>query len=305
MKKLCSESSTYTPFISVVIPTYNSARYITETLLSVFNQIYKNYEVIVSDDGSTDNTEELVKTIFTKFPQKARFLKNIHTGPGATRNKGIEASDGEWISFLDSDDQWLSKKLQKVAEYISCNTSINLVCHSEIQKIGKCERLLRYSGLYDTRQKPFLSLYRKNALSTSAVTVKKELLMKTSLFDTTLPAAQDYDLWLQLSLVPCIKIGFIDEPLGFYITRSGNISSNIERRLHCMLKINSKYSRNLKHFSRFYSFESMAYKGRVYTSAGLELIRMRNFKKGIVFFITGLFKWPFRFDWVYKFIFQK
>ncbi len=290
------------PFISVIIPTYNSGEYITETLLSVFNQTYKNYEVIVSDDGSTDTTEEIVNTIFSKFPQKTRFLKNTHAGPGATRNKGIEASDGEWVSFLDSDDQWFPQKLYKVAECISCNTNINLVCHSEIQKIGKDERLLRYSDLYDGRQKPFLSLYRKNALSTSAVTVKKELLMKTSLFDTTLPAAQDYDLWLQAAMVPGINIGFIDEPLGFYITRSGNISSNIERRLYCMRKINSKHFKNLQQVSRLCGLESLAYEGRIYTSAGLELIRMGNLKKGIVFFITGIVKWPFRFDWVSKFL---
>lgn len=293
------------PFISVVIPTYNSGVYITETLLSVFNQTYKNYEVIVSDDGSLDNTEEIVKTVFSKFPQKTRFLNNSHAGPGAARNKGIEASNGEWISFLDSDDRWFPQKLHKVAEYIFCNTDTNLVCHSEIQKIGKDERLLRYSDLYDSRQKPFLSLYKKNALSTSAVTVKKELLMKTSLFDTTLPAAQDYDLWLQLAIVHGISIGFIDEPLGFYMTRSGNISSNIEQRLHCMLKINSKHSKNLQQACRFAGLESLAYEGRVYTSAGLELICMGNFKKGMVFFISGLFKWPFRFDWIYKFISQK
>lgn len=289
-----------TPCISVVIPTYNSGAYITETLLSVFNQTYKNYEVIVSDDGSADNTEELVKTVFSKFPQKTRFLKNTHAGPGAARNKGIEASEGEWMAFLDSDDQWFPQKLQKVVDYISCNIHINLVCHSEIQKIGKDERLLRYSDLYDSRKKPFLSLYRKNALSTSAVTVKKELLMKTTLFDTTLPSAQDYDLWLQLSIIPGINIGFIEEPLGFYMIRRNNISSNIERRLHCMLRISLKHFKNLEQVSRFPQIEHLAYEGRVYTSAGLEFIRKGNLKKGFGFLIAGIVKWPFRFDWLVK-----
>jgi len=122
-----------TPFISVVIPTYNSAEYITPTLESVFSQTYDNYEVIISDDGSSDNTNQIVNNIFVRFPDRAtKLLANKHFGAGASRNIGIKAASGEWIAFLDSDDLWSDSKLWKVADYINNNENVDLVCHSEI-----------------------------------------------------------------------------------------------------------------------------------------------------------------------------
>lgn len=303
MKKLCFERDTYTPFISVVIPTYNSEKYIAETLRSVFHQTYENYEVIVSDDGSKDKTREIVKVIFSKFPgTKTKLLCNTHEGPGATRNRGIIEAGGEWIAFLDSDDLWFLEKLKKVAEFISNSKQIDLVCNSEIQKYGNNTKLLRYSELFSNKKELFLSLYRKNTLSTSAVSVKRSLLLKAGLFDVTLPAAQDYELWLRLATIPNVKIGFIEDPLGYYIIRDGSISSASEQRLRCLLKINQKHFEHLKQVSKFPLLEGLAYEGRHYVSTGLELICKGDLKKGIVFFVVGIVKWPFRFDWVSKVI---
>jgi glycosyltransferase involved in cell wall biosynthesis len=289
------------PFISVVIPSYNSEKYIAETLKTVFNQTYNDYEIIVSDDGSSDNTLEIVKDVFRKFPDKnTKLLINKHEGPGAARNRGIEAASGKWVSFLDSDDRWLEQKLQKVVDFISCNSEINLVCHSEIWHTDNGEKMLDYSASYNKKINPFLSFYRQNCLSTSAVTVKREFLIKAGMFDESLPSAQDYDLWLRLSMLPEINIGFIKEPLGFYITRDGNISSNVEQRLRCVLKIGQKYADNIKQVSSFPIIERLRYEGRFYTSAGLELIHRKNFKKGILFLISGLIRWPFRFDLIAK-----
>ncbi len=289
------------PFISVVIPAYNSEKYITETLNTVFAQTYKNFELIVSDDGSSDNTVEIVKDVFREFPDKnTKLLINKHQGPGATRNRGIEAASGKWVSFLDSDDKWFEQKLQRVVDFISSNSEINLVCHNEVWHTGNGEKMLDYSATYNKKISPFLSLYRQNCLSTSAVSVKREFLIKAGMFDESLPSAQDYDLWLRLSMLPDIKIGFINEPLGFYITRDGNISSNVEQRLRCVLKIGQKYADNIKQISSFPIIEKLQYEGRFYASAGLELMRRKNFGKGILFFISGIIRWPFRFDLIAK-----
>jgi glycosyltransferase involved in cell wall biosynthesis len=289
------------PFISVVIPTYNSGKYIAETLKNVFSQTYDDYELIVSDDGSSDNTVEIVKDIFREFPDKnTKLMGNKHQGPGAARNRGIEAASGKWVSFLDSDDRWLEQKLQRVVDFIFSNHDINLVCHSEIWHTGNGVKMLDYSATYNNKINPFLSLYRQNCLSTSAVTVKRELLLKAGMFNESLPSAQDYDLWLRLSMLPEIKIGFIKEPLGLYITRDGNISSNIEQRLRCVLTIGQKYADKLKYVSSFPFIEKLRYEGQAYASSGFELIRRKNFKKGIRFFISGLIRWPFRFDLIAK-----
>ena len=107
------------PFISVIIPTYNSENFIAKTLETVSSQTYNKYEVIISDDGSTDNTVGVVKSFFVKYPfRNNELLINEHEGPGAARNKGIENARGDWVSFLDSDDIWNHNKLERVVRYI-------------------------------------------------------------------------------------------------------------------------------------------------------------------------------------------
>jgi glycosyltransferase involved in cell wall biosynthesis len=290
------------PFISVVIPTFNSENFIAKTLETLYSQTYNNYEVIVSDDGSSDNTVEVVKEVFDKYGYREnKILINSHEGAAAARNRGIEAANGDWISFLDSDDLWFEKKLSMVADYILQN-EVDVICHSVIEKTNEKEVLVKRYDFHNYKVSPFLSLYRSNSLGTSAVTVKKNLLVEAGLFDKSLPAAHDYDLWLRVAMIPYIRIGFIREPLVYYITRKGNISSNIEKRLECLLTIGEKYYKDLKKSSNFPRIERARYRGRAFASSGLALIRMGNLKRGFVLLITGLARWPFRFDWIIKLI---
>ena len=291
------------PFISVIIPTYNSENFITKTLETVCSQTYNNYEVIVSDDGSTDNTVGVVRSFFLKNPsRKKALLINKHEGPGAARNKGIENASGDWISFLDSDDLWNDNKLERVVGYILENKDIDLVCHSLIDKDGSKETLMNPSKYFNNRIDPFLSMYRENCLYTSALTIKKNILYQAGLFDNRLPSSQDYDLWLRLGMINKIKMGFIEEPLTTHINREGNISSNVETRLQCMLEISKKYYTELKKVSKVPIIEKTRFEGRIYSSVGLMFLRRKNITKGIYYLFIGLLKWPFRYDWVRKLI---
>jgi glycosyltransferase involved in cell wall biosynthesis len=291
------------PFISVVIPTYNSEDFIAKTLETLYSQTYNNYEVIVSDDGSSDNTVEVVKEVFDKYGHRDnKILINTHEGPGAARNRGIENASGDWISFLDSDDLWNHNKLESAAGYIFENEDIDLVCHSLIVKDGPKETLMDPSKFFNNKINPFLSIYRENSLYTSALTIKKSILYQAGLFDNILPSAQDYDLWLRLGLINKIKMGFIEDPLSIWVVREGNISSNVERRLQCMLEISRKYYAELKKVSKVPNIERMRFEGRVYSTAGLMFLRRKNITKGIYYLFIGLLKWPFRYDWVRKFI---
>jgi len=291
------------PFISVVIPTYNSADFIAKTLETVSLQTYNNYEVIVSDDGSTDNTVDVVKSFFLKYPDREKkLLINKHEGPGAARNKGIEGASGDWISFLDSDDLWSHNKLESTVGYIHKNDDIDLVCHSLIVKDGSKENLMDPSKYFNNKINPFLSMYRESCLYTSALTIKKDILYQAGLFDDKLLSAQDYDLWLRLGLIDKIKMGFIENPLSQHIIREGNISSNVERRLECMLEISRKYYVELKKVSRVPKIEKIKFEGRVYTTVGVMFLRRKNITKGIYYLFIGLLKWPFRYDWARKFV---
>ncbi len=291
------------PFISVVIPTYNSENFITKTLETLYSQTYNNYEVIVSDDGSTDNTVGVVRSFFLKNPsRKKSILINKHEGPGAARNKGIENASGDWISFLDSDDLWNDNKLERVVGHILKNDDTDLVCHSLIVKDGSKETLMDPSKYFNNKIDPFLSMYRENYLYTCALTIKKDILYQAGLFDNKLLSAQDYDLWLRLGLINKIKMGFIEDPLSKYIVREGSISSNVERRLKCMLEISRKYYVELKKVSKVPIIEKTRFEGRIYSSVGLMFLRRKNITKGMYYLFIGLLKWPFRYDWVRKFV---
>jgi len=291
------------PFISVVIPTYNSENFIAKTLETLYSQTYNNYEVIVSDDGSTDNTVDVVRSFFLQnSSRKKALLINKHEGPGAARNKGIKSASGDWISFLDSDDLWNHNKLESTVGYILKNDDIDLVCHSLIAIDGSKENLMDPSKYFNNKINPFLSMYRENCLYTSALTIKKDILYQAGLFDNKLLSAQDYDLWLRLGLINKIKMGFIEEALSKHIIREGNISSNIERRLKCMLEISRKYYVELKKVSKVPIIEKTRFEGRIYSTVGLMFLRRKNITKGIYYLFIGLLKWPFRYDWVRKFV---
>lgn len=214
-----------TPTISVVIPTYNSAPFIRETLASILSQTEPLFEVIISDDGSTDNTVAVVEEIIREVVKPAvRILKNTHGGPGAARNAGIKAAQGDWIAFIDSDDKWTNEKIARVKLAMKQNPEVNFFCHDQYHRFlnGKEERLnlaKRYRMMIPAKQ-----LFYNCPFATSAVVCRKDILLKHGLFNETLLSAQDYELWLRL--LPSLRPHFIDEVLGWYIDRRGNISSS-------------------------------------------------------------------------------
>ncbi len=210
--------------MSVVCPAYNSAGFITETLQSISTQTCLPFEVVVSDDGSTDDTVATVEQFAKKNPHlKIVVLKNAHKGPGAARNAAIRAAGGAWIAFLDSDDRWKPEKVTRVAMAIQDHPDINFFCHDQYHRFldGRDEPLnlaRRYQGMMVSRQ-----IFRNCPFATSAVVCRKNVLMEHGLFNEQLMSAQDYELWLRIS--PFLHVYFIDEPLGWYIDRKENISS--------------------------------------------------------------------------------
>lgn len=215
------------PRISVVCPTFNSANFVGKTLETVFGQTVTPYELVVSDDGSSDGTPDLIEMIFEQQRSVMRCLlvRNEHRGPGAARNAGIRAATGEWVAFLDSDDFWQSEKLERVGEAIGRHAGENFVCHHEtmLRKDGTC-RVLEYGCRFRSSSRPLVrQLYASNIFSTSAVVCRRSLLLEHGLFDETLMSAQDYELWLRLS--PHLRPLFVEEVLGCYVERVGNITS--------------------------------------------------------------------------------
>ena len=213
--------------ITVVIPTYNSERFIRRTLKSLEDQKELPDEIIFSDDGSIDKTVHIIES-WAKYKKEINFkiLKNHHKGPGNARNKGILSAQNSWIAFLDSDDTWHENKILEIKKIILLNKNINFIAHYELhedQKGARKEISKKLKKFESSNQNLQKYLYLSNIFSTSAVVCSKSLLEENGLFDINLSNGQDYELWLRLS--PKINLYIIKKNLGIYYDTPNNITS--------------------------------------------------------------------------------
>ncbi|HSP16231.1 MAG TPA: glycosyltransferase [Thermoanaerobaculia bacterium] len=223
--------------ISVVVPTYNLAGVIGRTLESVQRQTSLPDEIIVLDDGSGDATRSEAAEAAARFPSGiVRVIAAPHGGPGAARNRAIDQATGDWVAFLDGDDLWAPEKIEKLRAVIASNVAATMIAHDEYESDLNGGTI--YKRLHErfNPSKPLLTqLYRGNFLSTSCIAVKRELLSAVGGLDETLPAAQDYDLWLKLARAA--RLVFIPEPLETYVLRENSITSRVLMRAECMTRI--------------------------------------------------------------------
>jgi GT2 family glycosyltransferase len=199
--------------VSVIIPTYNRGWIIKEAIDSVLAQDYTEFELIVVDDGSTDQTSEVLDS----YRNDIKVLSQKNKGVSAARNRGIAEASGKFITFLDSDDLWLPKKLSVQIEFFN-QTPDALICQTEEVwirnglRVNPKKRHKKPSGMIF---KPSLELC---LVSPSAVMIQRSLFDRVGEFDETLPACEDYDLWLRISC--SFPIHLIDTPL--IIKRGGH-----------------------------------------------------------------------------------
>ena len=191
------------PTISVIIPTYNRASLLKEALDSVLAQTYTDYEVIVIDDGSTDNTEEMMQAFLTD--SRIRYIKQSNAGVSAARNHGIFEARGEWIAFLDSDDLWFPEKLEKQMAFLTEHPTAGAVCGPSYQyqdgrvvKDKNGEMVLGWDR-EETLELTFVLFAENCGVNASSVLVRKAVLHKAGLFDSSLKIGEDIDLWFRVA----------------------------------------------------------------------------------------------------------
>lgn len=220
------------PFFSVVIPTYNRADRLRNTLRSVLDQTFPDFEVLVMDDGSTDGTREVVES-FADARIRYSWAENSG-GPATPRNRGIEAAAAEWVCFLDSDDRWYPNKLDETRRAIAADPSAHVVSHDEslvLTNGGKAKRLAYGPYVADFYR---VLLIEGNRCSPSAVSVRKSFLDAHGLrFNTSRDYAivEDYDFWLRLAKAGA-NFKFFDAILGDCQVQADSISGNMDRYLH-------------------------------------------------------------------------
>jgi glycosyltransferase involved in cell wall biosynthesis len=209
------------PRVSVIIPTFNRSKKVVRAIESVLNQSIKDFEIIVVDDGSTDNTNQAL----ARYMSTIKYIRQlVNRGVSAARNIGIKSSTAPWIAFLDSDDYWLNEKLSVQMEFVDSNPG-TVACQTEEIWIRNGRRV----NPKRKHKKPSGNIFKESLklclVSPSAVALKRSLFEEVGLFDETFPAAEDYDLWLRISCRHPIYL--IDKGL---VVKEGGHEDQLSRR---------------------------------------------------------------------------
>jgi glycosyltransferase involved in cell wall biosynthesis len=269
------------PLVIVIISTYNRAQKLRSALRSVVNQTYNNLEIIVIDDGSTDNTSEVVKNFKDK---RIKYLYKKNSGPYDSRNYAIRRSKGDYIAFLDDDDQYLPQKIemqvefmQKHKEYGFCYGNLKILKNRKSHLIISKEKENTYINLLLDGTGSYVTI--------QTILLKRSVVKKTGLFRLDIKRAEDYDYWLRCAKK--FKFGYIDKPLAIYKLHDSNITKDHDKILKWMSFVRLIHLKKLKKsdipkkYLKKYQWELNFHQGRV-------LYYKNKYKKAIPHFLSAI-----------------
>lgn len=252
------------PLVSIIIPTFNRAKVVGRAVESVLKQSFKNFECVVVDDGSTDETDDVLST----FANKINVIKTENRGVSAARNRGADSAKGKYIAFLDSDDEWKKEKLAKQYRFMAeSGCKISQTDEVWIRKgkfVNKSNKYKRASGNI------FYNCLEVCAVTPSSVMMERELFFEYGGFDETFPVCEDYDLWLRMSLRE--RFGLVDEPL---IIKYGGESDQLSNsacldKYRIMSIFNVLHNDNLDEKQKMALKEVLEKKVKIYSSGALK-----------------------------------
>ena len=265
--------------VSVIIPTYNREKYICETIDSVLSQTYKDYEIVVVDDGSTDETGKLL----LQYGGKIKYIYKENGGTACARNLGILNSEGEFIAFLDDDDLWLPEKLKIQMEVFYANPDLGFVC-SQAYVIDVSGVIIKKWGQGMFNYETFESLYEADFVLTLTVLAKRRCINEVGLFDEQLLTSEDYDLWLRLAKKYRFK--HINLPLAKYRLHRGNKSKDYDLRLRAHQIIDNKYNKDIGFLRKKIKT------AKDYFLFGTHYYSDNNFYKAAVHYLKAILNFP-------------
>jgi glycosyltransferase involved in cell wall biosynthesis len=239
---------TAVPRISVIVPTYNRARDLARCLDSLVAQTFKDFEVLVCDDGSTDDTPQVVQRYAGKLDLTYHWAENFG-GPARPRNVGLQKARGDYVAFLDSDDWWMPRKLEVSLAFLA--RGAELVYHNMYLVTSGGERRRRRKSVNRKLHSPVLEdlILNGNAIDTSSVVAARSLFQTIGGFaeDRNLIAAEDYDAWVRAARVTEAFVR-IPETLGYYWVGQGNLS-NPARTLINLDALEKRYADEIHKFA--------------------------------------------------------
>lgn len=277
------------PLVSIVIPSYQSAQFVTKAIDSCLSQTYQNIEIIVIDDGSTDDTKEILSSYIKS--QEICYTFQENKGLSGARNTGLKIARGEYIQFLDADDTITPNKVKLQIEYLQKN-KLYIGVYSDYV-VQKKNQLIHYKKNY-----PVGNLFNYVAYSNFIMPIHTVLLMKQNIpfFDESLTQGEDRDFWLNIFTNKSNQFGFIDQPLAIYYIHATNMTRNSEENLLSVIHILNNhmqfctlYQRNILKEAIYYHFGLL----------GINSMEESFFKKARYYFLKSFSIKSFK----YKFIF--
>lgn len=282
------------PEFSVVIVAYNHAPYIGAAIESVLQQTCQDFEIIVFDDGSTDNTRDIVSGFCDK---RIKYFYQENSGlPACARNKAISLSTGKCIAILDGDDFWYKNKLDKCREVLNEMPQVNLVCHNE--SILHKDKVLRY-----TSYGPYVDqMYQKllldgNCMHTSAVVIRRRIFFDDGNWfseEKNLFTIEDYEYWLRLSMK--FRFYFIPDVLGYYrVTETGAFLRSTQTNAVNMLSLLDKHFSSLSHLDKGLLQKIRKRRAAIMCAAGRAFHHKNNFKESRKWYKDSIREYPFNY----------
>jgi glycosyltransferase involved in cell wall biosynthesis len=221
--------------ISVILPAYNHAKYVTRAVESVLNQTYTNLELVVVDDGSTDDTPEVLARI---HHPAMRVVRKQNGGLSAARNTGLKETTAPLVTFLDADDYFLPEKLEVLSRYMEQHPDVGLAAGIAMFIDGAGNRIAAPCTLPSPMHLP--ELLFENPVCVSGILMRRPWLERVGVFDESLRACEDYDLWLRLAAAGC-RMDWVDYPVVAYRVHPGQMTSQAGRMRTAMFAMLDKF----------------------------------------------------------------
>ena len=233
------------PLVTIVVPLFNKEKYILATLRSISDQTYRNWECIISDDGSSDNSLLLAKQFISATPGHWKIVSQINSGPSSARNRGIESATGKYIAFVDADDIWLQNKLKIQVEYLEKNPDVSMLLSNYIifndSDFSDLRGIRAKNVLVQTRR--WLDMRGFGGLVESTGILRASSLADDLIFDSTLITAEGLDFVIRWDLKEKVRI--LPNFLTLYRISDNQLHNDVELITRNASTLASKYSQIL------------------------------------------------------------
>jgi glycosyltransferase involved in cell wall biosynthesis len=256
------------PLVSIIIPLFNKLDWIPQTINSVVNQTYKNWECIIIDDGSTDGSFELVTSLTEKYPGNWRIIRQSNSGQSVARNRGIEISSGMYVALLDADDIWFANKLSRQVEFLNANKDVDLLFTSYVifeESLKKPFRYVRFKRAEEMILR-WLQMLGFGGLIESTGLIRRSFFEKQGFFDLNLSTSSGLDVSIRGLLDS--KVAVLNSALVGYRLSDNQWHKKLDELSHNCFELSDRYGNSLSSTKKIRMLQESYFRWNLYRGKG-------------------------------------